>query len=591
MNHPLHLEIPSHAGPAFAWYHPAKSASSTGVVLCPPLGSEYMQSYRSLRTVANGLAARGVAVVRVDYHGTGDSAGSDFSARRVDAWLASIDAAIEALRRVSGVTEVVLFGVRSGGVLAGIAASKRTDIGALVLWGAVRSGSAYVREQRMLRVSEAKNFGAEAVFDGEGATEEAAGFSLTGETIAALSKLDLTKLPARPAARALIIARDGMPADEKVKKALEGQGVAVTTETWPGLAAMLVAPHYSVAPPQVIEGVASWLGSAARTDATPAAPPVEITARWRDETAPGVTLEVEEQTLRFGPEGRLFGIVTQPQGAPRRSPAVLLANTGANHHVGPNRMYVELARRLASRGFRVLRMDVSTIGDSDGADPTVHNQPYTRDAVDDVARGAAEVEKRFGNSRYAILGLCSGAYVAFQTSLAGRLPLDAQVLVNPQTFYWKEGDTLDVAPGRIYDQTQHVRRQLYNLDAWKRALTGGIDYKKVGGALLGRAQILAKDLAKSAARRAGVRLPDDVASDLSRIAEKNMETIIVFSHGDPGVDYLQRNAGGQLARLRRRPNFHVDMVEGADHTFTATLAQQRLFDLIDRHFDRLWPTR
>jgi len=96
---------------------------------------------------------------------------------------------------------------------------------------------------------------------------------------------------------------------------------------------------------------------------------------------------------------------------------------------------------------------------------------------------------------------------------------------------------------------------------------------------------------KSAARRAGVRLPDDVASDLAQIASRNLETIIVFSHGDPGVDYLNRNAGSALLRLRKRPNFHVDMIDGADHTFTATDAQQRLFGLIDRHFDRLWPVQ
>ena len=56
--------------------------------------------------------------------------------------------------------------------------------------------------------------------------------------------------------------------------------------------------------------------------------------------------------------------------APRRraeagQPWVVLLNAGIIHRIGPNRLYVQLARRLASRGHAVLRFDLAGIGDSE----------------------------------------------------------------------------------------------------------------------------------------------------------------------------------------------------------------------------------
>ena len=47
------------------------------MVVCPPLGPEYFNSYRSLRHLADRLAENGVSALRFDYDGTGNSAGQD----------------------------------------------------------------------------------------------------------------------------------------------------------------------------------------------------------------------------------------------------------------------------------------------------------------------------------------------------------------------------------------------------------------------------------------------------------------------------------------------------------------------------------
>ena len=575
---PLYLAVPQVPGPAFAWYHPAAQPAPLGVVLCAPHGSELMCCYRALRILAETLAKAGIPVMRVDYHGTGDSAGGDEDPDRVAAWLGSIDAAVDALRHQSGVGQVSLVGVRLGALLAAAVTARRDDIASLVLWGACRSGKAYVREQRVLRMAEAKHAGGDTVLDGQGSTEEAAGFALTGQTIAQLGTLDFATLT-RTAPKVLCIARDDFGPDNKIVSALGKHGADVTSVEWPGFAKMMLAPHYSIPPESLFAALAGWLTAQPGAAPTVAVAATTDSATW---TEPHGDV-VHEEVIRFG-DGRLVGLVCHPPDLARGT--VILANTGANHHVGPNRMYVTMARRWATLGFRVLRMDTSGIGDSDAPIGSIGNRPYTVHGVSDLGAGLAELQRRWPTKRAIVIGLCSGAYVAFNASLEG-LPLDAQILVNPQTFYWKEGDTIDVAPGKIYDGVQYYRRSLWKLESWKKALTGRIQYRKIASLLGARARIVAdgavKKIVRRHGRRFGLRTGDDVGADLATITDRGIDTFIVFSAGDPGIDYLVRHAGSELERLQRRPNFNMAYIDGADHTFTALAAQERLFELVTQH--------
>ena len=56
--------------PAYAQVGPPRA-----VLLCHAWGSEYLNSYRSMRFVADQLVAAGFHVMRFDYYGSGDSGG------------------------------------------------------------------------------------------------------------------------------------------------------------------------------------------------------------------------------------------------------------------------------------------------------------------------------------------------------------------------------------------------------------------------------------------------------------------------------------------------------------------------------------
>src|SRR4051812_31655913 len=99
-----------------------------------------------------------------------------------------------------------------------------------------------------------------------------------------------------------------------------------------------------------------------------------------------------EDVLIYNDAQSLVGVLTTPDDNLRDDelPAVILLNGGLLHRVGPNRIYVKIARALATMGLTVLRLDLSNIGDSP---PRAENMPIeqsmladVQDAMDSLAR-------------------------------------------------------------------------------------------------------------------------------------------------------------------------------------------------------------
>ncbi|MFZ0872599.1 MAG: hypothetical protein WAM90_17940, partial [Rhodanobacter sp.] len=60
----------------FATWYASPSAPRATVVICPPFFHEQFLSSRLFSLVAARLAQAGIACLRVDYYGTGDSEGN-----------------------------------------------------------------------------------------------------------------------------------------------------------------------------------------------------------------------------------------------------------------------------------------------------------------------------------------------------------------------------------------------------------------------------------------------------------------------------------------------------------------------------------
>lgn len=121
-----------------------------------------------------------------------------------------------------------------------------------------------------------------------------------------------------------------------------------------------------------------------------------------------------EQAVLFSAQS-LVGVLTKADDESDASrPIVVFLNAGMVHRVGPNRLHVRLARELAARGFTSLRFDLSGIGDS----PARTDGSSLHDAgLRDVRDALGFVANEHGASTFVLVGLCSGADLAFRAAL------------------------------------------------------------------------------------------------------------------------------------------------------------------------------
>lgn len=139
----------------FGIFHPAQAgpASGTAVLICPPFGKEGLRSHRFFKVLAERLATKGMAALRFDYHGSGDSPG-DENDGDLDGWRRDLAVAHEELRRRAPRARIVWVAARLGATLAVLAARNgRCDPARLVLWEPIVDGRRYgrfLREQHIL---------------------------------------------------------------------------------------------------------------------------------------------------------------------------------------------------------------------------------------------------------------------------------------------------------------------------------------------------------------------------------------------------------------------------------------------------------
>jgi len=554
--------------PVFVWHHapPPERKRRAGIVLCPPLGYEYMSSYRTYRILARRLSALGFDVIRVDYDGTGNSSGHAEDAGRMAAWLLSLRHAMTEARRCAGSETVFLVGLRGGSILALQAAVEDGHVAGLVLWHPYSSGRAYVRELKAMARLTAQN-------ESEGSQEEAGirvdGYVFTRDAVETMSLWTLDEVVREcPAPEVLLIGRNDRTADAATEAHLKALGTSVTRVPEEGMADMLLPPHLSNVPAAMVDAIEAWFG--AHQNAPRDLPRTRAhmrTTRFCQAVMHGAA----EHPVRFGPDNRLFGMLARPQNGRPNGAAVILFNTGAGHHVGPHRLYVPLARDWASHGHVVLRFDLGGIGDS--VPPPGNERAYneTEHMVQD-AREAIDFIRREAPGRNVIaVGLCSGGWLAFQSARRG-LPLDAFVSINAP-LYLRESDKQWLKDGRTLGQYQ---QSLRDPAKWIKALRGRASYSTF-------TRVVARALARRVAVRVSVAMPetmpDSLANDLAIIARRGIAGLFVFSRGDNGLAYFEQHVpaallNGDLAGLVQ----HV-VVDEAGHAFRPRGAQDHLIRL------------
>ena len=561
----------------FGWLRmPPAGASRVGLVICKPFGYEALCSHRGLRAFEEAAAALGLPTLHFDYVGTGDSAEIDPEADQLAVWTQDVIAAVHELRRRTAVQQVCLLGVRLGALMAVLAASECAAVTSLILIAPIISGRRYLRALKTTRLASLSMSGA-AVNEAElsDGSMEVSGFTFSATTLAALAQIDLSKRAAPTVSDILVIDGSSMPGASGWVEKLAGLGVRAKYLALPGLIEMImIAPQFSAVPHEMIAATRDWLLQLLAASSTPAA---SVFRPLEPASPPSSTLELgfdgqaqpaslTERPVFFGSQSELFGIVTEPRQGEIRRRAVILLNAGADYHIGPNRIHVNLARDWASRGYVALRMDLSGIGDSATRSDQPDNDVFPSAAIDDIRAAVELLRGRYRAADVTVFGLCSGAYHALRAAVA-ELPVNRILMVNPQNYFWKEGMALtDLQLAEVVYNPGLYRRRMFSLAAWQRILGGRVNILRIAKIYFYRPLLAIESALRDMARRMRIRLPNDLGWDLEEIVKQGVRVVFVFARGEPGIDLLKLEGGSSVKRLGEYCRVHI--IDGGDHVFS-----------------------
>jgi len=188
-----------HAGARlYGMFYPAQRSITPrrGLVICPAIGAEADLSSAVMVQFARCAAAAGLEVFRFDYRGCGESEGA-FEDATLEEWLDDVHGAVRYFQHHAAVDTVGMLGLRLGGTVALLAASRTPAVEWVCLWEPVLVPHVFVDEllqQQFLAHNlwtdrPLKDRRELLILNGRGV--ELLGYCWRKETVEALTRLDV----------------------------------------------------------------------------------------------------------------------------------------------------------------------------------------------------------------------------------------------------------------------------------------------------------------------------------------------------------------------------------------------------------------
>lgn len=289
---------------------------------------------------------------------------------------------------------------------------------------------------------------------------------------------------------------------------------------------------------------------------------------------------MNESVVQFGPARGLVGIVTVPAARDPQRPAVVLLNAGLLHRVGPNRIYVQLARALAAAGHLVMRFDFSGLGDSG---PRADHLPYAQSAPLEAREAMDWLSEQHGARSFLLIGHCAGAIFAMLVARDDPRVVGAAML-NPEggDAQWTEIDRKKKVSQE--HARNYGRRALFSRERWAKLLSGRADYgsiarvvfkdiiwyRIVGLSFRARQALKASQPAVRAAHAAQAR------AYLDPIIARGAALLLLHSEGSTGLEQIRATFGAELDRRIAAGSVQLTIIPQSDHLFTLVARQRQV---------------
>ena len=547
------------------------------VLMLGAIGYEELCLRATWRSLAQAISDSGLACLRFDYPGQGD-AHEAADVQGLDDWFDTIREAAQLLRRASGCERLILLGQGLGGTLALKLAEELAPVVASVLMAPVGNGKRYLRELSAWTriVSDRIGIGTDPDDDTRCAV---AGLRIAPGRLPAIATLGTGALSQAPSEQVLLLSRPGHGGDAALAEALASLGAAVTQRDYDGYETLTTDPTAARPPKATIARIVEWIAERAA-----AAGPAPTGIRAPVQTGPAKGLLGDgfvERPIRFGPDGRLFGVLCEPLGQSAREPIVFV-NAGRDYHIGWARVSVSQARAFAQHGVASLRFDASSVGDSGIAADGPEEILYSQAQIDDV-RLAIDAMQARGFDAPVLIGRCSGAYAAFHAAVVDER-IRRLVIVNNERFVWDPDESVEDAIRYAHRSAGDLGATLARKDGLRRLLTGKLRVGPAGRYLIYRyRKRLSVKLAPVLGRltKHG-RLHHQCHRHFATLAARNVELSLLYADGDVGLAELETYFGEAGKGLSAYPNASLTMLADADHNFTHLAAGRRLLDALMR---------
>jgi len=281
---------------------------------------------------------------------------------------------------------------------------------------------------------------------------------------------------------------------------------------------------------------------------------------------------MKEHALLFGKDRSQVGIITESplNKSNPELPAVLILNAGLIHRIGPNRIYVKLARHLAAKKFNTMRFDFSGVGDSG---PRMDKLPHEMSIVEETGQAMDYLTDKMGIKHFILIGLCAGATNSFRVASVDQR-VRGIVLINtlvPRTMHSKE-----MSDSRYYWKTAFFQPM-----SWLKFILLKANYRSILRAV--SFKIRASIFSSFLKSQESSEIVTELKNSFRSIKERALNLLIISSGSDSlaiGDSYLRGVVGNDYDRMQNSGLLRNEIILKTDHNVTPIESQNKLIEII-----------
>jgi len=249
---------------------------------------------------------------------------------------------------------------------------------------------------------------------------------------------------------------------------------------------------------------------------------------------------VIESIIKFGQYKNLIGIISKPETNDEGLPIIIFLNSGMIPMMGPNRLHVNIARKVSQLGFTSFRFDFACVGDSSMADSS---KDFEESAVNDVKEAMNMLENVNQTSRFVLIGICTGGDITMKTALV-------------------DNRVIGIVP---------INGVYFDKEIYQSLLT----HKKTTNFLF-----LSKWSYKTLIAKKDCKKFEDMLLPLQKFLNNKVDLFLIYSDGSYRLNMVMKTIMNKLVELRNQRLINLKIFCHLDSMFTPTWAQEYLIDII-----------